>query len=119
MTITCSKCGDFLELNRLGLQSYCRPCASEYSRVYLSTYKAPDPEAKEKKRCRALVGIKIRKGVIAKQPCSVCGNPESEAHHEDYSKPLEIIWFCRQCHVDLHTQRNREKALEGSKELSN
>lgn len=35
--------------------------------------------------------------------CSFCkGVCVPEGHHPDYSKPLEVIWLCRQCHVDLH-----------------
>ena len=32
--------------------------------------------------------------------CQKCGkkNCRLERHHEDYSKPLEIIWLCCDCH---------------------
>jgi hypothetical protein len=29
-------------------------------------------------------------------------NPPIVAHHADYSKPLDIIWVCRQCHYKIH-----------------
>ena len=44
----------------------------------------------------------IRNGSLVRQPCFNCGNPISEAHHEDYSKPLEVKWLCRQHHVQQH-----------------
>lgn len=28
-----------------------------------------------------------------------------EAHHEDYSAPLEVIWLCRRCHCRLHREQ--------------
>ncbi len=46
----------------------------------------------------------IRKGIL-KRP-NYCSNCFSEkyivAHHEDYSKPLIVIWLCRRCHKALH-----------------
>lgn len=29
---------------------------------------------------------------------------EVHAHHDDYSKPLDVWWLCRQCHAAEHTQ---------------
>ena len=43
----------------------------------------------------------IKKGVLVPEPCP-CGNKESHAHHEDYSKPLDVIWLCKSCHQRLH-----------------
>jgi len=35
--------------------------------------------------------------------CSQCGERKKiEAHHPDYTKPLEVIWLCRSCHKILH-----------------
>jgi ribosomal protein S27AE len=40
----------------------------------------------------------IRKGTLVRQPCELCGNPKSQAHHDDYSRPLDVRWLCFRCH---------------------
>ena len=49
-------------------------------------------------------------GTLKRQPCVFCGAPNSHAHHEDYSKALEIVWVCRKHHAAIHSG-----ALEVSK----
>lgn len=39
--------------------------------------------------------------VLAKQLCEKCG-VKAEAHHEDYSKPLEVRWLCKKHHAEAH-----------------
>ena len=44
----------------------------------------------------------IRNGVLVRKPCEKCSNPKVHAHHDDYSKPLEIRWLCSKCHGEIH-----------------
>lgn len=39
---------------------------------------------------------------MKKLPCVKCGNIKSQAHHEDYSKPLKVTWLCAIHHTELH-----------------
>lgn len=41
----------------------------------------------------------IKVGHIKKLSCEICGSPKVEGHHEDYSKPLKVIWLCREHHA--------------------
>lgn len=55
----------------------------------------------------------IAKGVLKPQPCEKCGWKKNvDAHHDDYSKPLEVRWLCRKHHQIHHKNqkhlRNRE-----------
>ena len=51
------------------------------------------------------IGTAIRRGKLERQPCEVCGNPKSHAHHDDHTKPLEVHWLCAKHH------KEREKIL--------
>lgn len=61
----------------------------------------------EKRQCHITFGNALRDGKIQPQPCEECG-AEAEAHHEDYSKPLEVQWLCMEHHKALH---KRKRAL--------
>ena len=59
----------------------------------------------EKYKARNAVSNALRDGKIVKAPCS-CGSEKVEAHHADYSKPLEVMWLCFSCHRLLHGHAN-------------
>lgn len=102
----CCKCYGPLEG---GLRSYCRACRNKYWANRRPPYSALSPEQKMKTNARAYVNAYQRRGKITKQPCSKCGNEKSEKHHPDYSKPLEIMWLCRKCHLEHHREENHAK----------
>ena len=54
----------------------------------------------EKNKAQKIVFINLRNGNIVRESCKICGNPKSEVHHEDYSKPLEIVWLCKKHHSE-------------------
>lgn len=62
---------------------------------------------REKYRAHRAVQSAVLKGVLDRQPCSVCGEAKAEAHHDNYNKPLEVRWLCHKCHMLWHAQ-NRE-----------
>ncbi len=72
----------------------------------------------EKRRVQKAVYAAIRNGRLIKQPCVVCGDPNSEAHHPDYSKPLDVIWMCPRHHQRLHHQEVIKFELEFSHKLA-
>ena len=64
----------------------------------------------EEYRLKALVRgrliTEIRSGRIKRLPCVVCGDPNSEAHHKDYTKPKEVIFLCRSHHREHHRKED-------------
>lgn len=53
-------------------------------------------------RARQLVNDEIKARRMTRGKCKVCGSDNAHAHHEDYSKPLDVEWFCRKHHRELH-----------------
>jgi ribosomal protein S27AE len=66
--------------------------------------------AEDHRRSRAHVAVAkaIRNGLLVRCPCVRCGEQKSLAHHEDYDKPLDVMWLCQPC----HKQRHKEMKLE-------
>jgi uncharacterized OB-fold protein len=56
----------------------------------------------EKVSARSKARLALKRGTIKKQVCSKCGNVKVDMHHQDYSKPVEIIWLCRRHHQQEH-----------------
>lgn len=44
----------------------------------------------------------LKAGVLVKGKCVECGAIKVEAHHRDYSKPLNVIWMCKKHHTEEH-----------------
>lgn len=63
----------------------------------------------EKALAHTAVNGALRKGVLHKLPCMVCGCPKSEAHHDDYSKPLDVIWLCPAHHAERHVELRKQQ----------
>jgi hypothetical protein len=113
--------------NKDGILHMCREC----NRAHVKAWKARNPQARraiadrwaksergkltasrrlkmerrahpEKHAARATAWRAIRSGAITPKPCEVCGAEKVDAHHDDYSKPLEVRWLCRPHHQQHH-----------------
>lgn len=58
----------------------------------------------EKRKAHKAVERALADGSLVQKPCEKCGDPNSQAHHEDYSKPLEVNWLCQKDHKARHTE---------------
>jgi len=75
-----------------------RQSAREAARLYRQRHP-------EKLAARNAVQAAVQSGRLIKGPCAVCGNEKSEAHHDDYSRKLDVVWLC------LRHHRQREGRL--------
>ena len=59
---------------------------------------------KHKKNAHLKVQRAIIKGsIIRLYNCEHCNTDDKlQAHHNDYNKPLEVIWLCIKCHAKEH-----------------
>ena len=55
-------------------------------------------------KAHAAVARAVKSGKLIKQPCEKCGDEKTQAHHDDYSKPLDVRWLCDPCHRAHHTE---------------
>ena len=58
-------------------------------------------------QCRRQVDWAIRSGKLKRGHCEDCkilsDKEKIVGHHEDYNKPLEVIWLCQSCHMRRHS----------------
>lgn len=101
-------------MTKKGIQRYhfrCRECNTAISKKYRSTEKGKlaigrcvkksIKKYQYKQNARMLIAKSIRMGILLKEyHCSKCfSDYHVQAHHDDYSKPLDIIWLCKFCHI--------------------
>jgi hypothetical protein len=66
--------------------------------------KAWRSEDKRRSSCHSVVARAIKSGKLVRQPCVRCAAEKSLAHHEDYDKPLDVMWLCQPCHKQRHKE---------------
>ena len=59
-------------------------------------------EDTRRSKCHNALRRAVLNGTVTRMPCEVCGNEKSQAHHEDYDKPLDVMWLCDKHHKDRH-----------------
>lgn len=112
-------CGQPFRTDRKG-QAFCsRSCSNRFLRrgralrrfstTYYSRHKDEVHERERERyhsdpnfRARVIARAKSRQDGRTPEPCEICGAPNSQRHHPDYSKPLEYRWLCPKHHRAEH-----------------
>ena len=133
-TKTCSKCQKTKPTTEFyaakstkdKLAQQCKACAKAYCKAYESGFgnhrlalkykrkRAADSLARananpEKVKARSELHAAMKRGEVVKPTrCCECGKQKKlDGHHDDYTKPLEVRWFCRSCHVKYHLSKKK------------
>ena len=119
----CSKCQQLKPVSEYvkdkkckdGLLRQCKPCKRKYikewrentpsyNKLHAQKFRTNNPD---KRAAHLAIARALWAGTVIKEPCCVCGETKSESHHEDYLKPLDVIWFCRLHHAEHHAKKRR------------
>ena len=121
----CPRCKKVLPLKKFGVnaarkdgrQVYCLDCWPAFRK-----FRAQNPINRWRKseraveihrrnplkhRARLYVSLAVKFGDLKPQPCEVCGMSPTQAHHDDYTKPLAVRWLCVQHHNEHHKEEHR------------
>lgn len=88
------------------IRAYDRARGKEPERIKATaeTTRAWREEDKRRSKAHTDVARSVRNGSLLRLPCKRCGEQKSLAHHEDYDKPLEVMWLCQPCHKQRHKE---------------
>ena len=83
----------------------CKKYRSENKKNIIKIVKKFEKNNQDKVMAWRILNNAIKSKTITKSPC-YCGNIKVDGHHNDYSKPLEVIWLCRLHHKLYHNTCN-------------
>jgi hypothetical protein len=105
---TCLNCP--IEMPAKGRKFRCDPCQQAHAKALRNS-----PDEAAKRRARSAVSVAVVAGLLERRSCErvyewsgrTCGRPKTYAHHEDYSRPLDVVWLCGWCHKRRHSELNK------------
>ncbi|WJN64480.1 hypothetical protein Erwinia_phage_Papaline_00012 [Erwinia phage Papaline] len=105
--ITCKGPKDFKDF---GSKNKCKSC------IKLGIVKDYQTDMKqEKRKVNAAFNNAVRRGELVRpEHCSRCGGSKPQGHHEDYSRPFDVMWLCQKCHSAHHRWKDENILLYGN-----
>ena len=61
-------------------------------------------EDKRRGAAHSAVARAVKSGLLIRGRCMRCTEPKTVAHHDDYDKPLDVMWLCQPCHKQRHKE---------------
>lgn len=88
-----------IEMHDVARKKYVK--SERYRELLKSQAKKHGYKFPEKTRARQAVARAIKRQKLVKEPC-FCGESTVQAHHDDYTRKLDIRWLCVKHHRDAH-----------------
>lgn len=109
------RCGKSFKIRKhlaeLGKERFCSyACAGrEHIRALQESFRTPFSDKRERLAAAGLINMRVRRGhLIRPGSCNQCGKKcKPDGHHMDYSKPDEVSWLCRSCHMKVHRKEQK------------
>lgn len=109
LTAACKQCLSARDAKRYEKE---REIRSARQKMYISTpegkaaHKRAIKNWQEKNQIRraahVILNNALRNKTVIPQQCWECGK-KAEAHHPDYSRPLDVVWLCKKHHREVHS----------------
>lgn len=112
---SCTVCGEIKSLDEFyrtkdafsGRHSYCKECEKKGrrgSKKRLEFARLDQIKNRIKYQARREVKMALTVGKLCRpNNCEKCQSGlRLNAHHDDYSKPLDVRWLCTSCHYRVH-----------------
>lgn len=92
--------------NREYLRQYTKDWLSAHP-DWQKTYRQQPEEQRKCQARRATRKLKHSRPAACQRCCN--DSPVLFKHHHDYSKPLDIVWLCQDCHVIADRERRQQE----------
>ena len=112
----CPSCGEFKPLSEFhrdrskvsGYSSYCKVCRRPIIQSLNNKIKTRE-RLENPLRFKAMTKVyqAVKSGKLLKFPCEVCHTPKVQAHHNVYTKPLDVVWVCQLHHAEIHWMKRK------------
>ena len=92
----------------------------KYEKVFRTAKKRYVTNHREKRSAENKLNNALRTGMIIRpNKCILCQTEcKPQAHHYDYSKPLDVMWLCIPCHAKVHKEeRAKQRGGRNEKNL--
>lgn len=108
----CEK-GDVISCGYLSANVEAIDILAKYGKVKITKFGSLTEAKHIQSKDRLVEGVVIAEDgrLIKPSICSECGaNKNIQAHHYDYSKPLDVTWLCGKCHKAIHSSERKNVA---------
>jgi hypothetical protein len=99
------ECGRrWAEKNRDKVNADSRKYVANHPEKRAATVKRWQRRNRIKRDAHVITNNAIQGGHLIPMPCEVCGS-KAQAHHDDYSRPLDVRWLCPKHHAEHHRKQ--------------